>query len=391
LSTLYETLGVGPGASKREIVSAFRALALRYHPDRCKDANAKDMFIAVRSAYEILADDLKRAEYDRMLAHRAQRASGVASVPREQPTAAGSYERWQADARRKAEQEAALSYAEFVSTALVSAIKFGGGLVFALGLGALQGALESVLRILAVFAMLVPLAAAILSYATYPALLMITLPLGIGWAILLVRLRGMEKWTWKSSVMFVGGFAAYCGLCVALFSGMVRKNAAERAEGKARFEASISDLRSHFSDYARVFPSAKVKREPPTLGKMVIIDMEARDFHWTFERTLPDDVRPRIHSEVDYVVQTRNFRNLVGNYSRGGAGYQWRCDYALIDLRAGREVFSGSVQGTLPPQSKRHGGDATGSFPLEELVSKWVVKSRSRGTGSANATPAPPR
>jgi hypothetical protein len=388
LTTLYETLGVGPEASKREIVSAFRSLALRYHPDHCKDVNAKDMFIAVRAAYEILVDDQKRAEYDRLLAYASRRETRVASVPH--APAAESYERWHATARRNAEREAALSYTEFVSTALVSALKFGGVVVVAVGQGALLGALGAVLRLLSALAIVVPAIAVILTYATHPALLVLTVPLAVGWWAWLVRLRGADGGTPKSIALFVGGLAVFCGLCVALFAAWADVNAAKRADVKARFESTIGDLRTHFPEYVRAFPAADVENEPATLGKMVIIDMDARDFHWTFERTLPQDMRPRTNTEVDHVVQVRNTRKLVGRYSRGGSAYQWQCDYDLVDFRTGRKLFSGSVQGTPPPQSKRHGGDASGSFPLEGLVARWVAKSRAGGTGGALADPPPP-
>jgi hypothetical protein len=154
----------------------------------------------------------------------------------------------------------------------------------------------------------------------------------------------------------LGGLAAFCGLCVALFGVLADINAAKRADVKASFESTIADLRTHFPEYVRTFPAADVENEPAALGKMVIVDMDARDFHWTFERALPQDMRPRTNAEVDYVVQVRNARKLVGRYSRGGSAYQWQCDYQLVDFRAGRTVFSGSIQGTPPPQSKRYGG-----------------------------------
>jgi hypothetical protein len=386
LTTLYKTLGVKPDASKREIVSAFRSLALRYHPDHCREANAKDMFIAVRAAYEILVDDQKRAEYDRLLAYASRRETRVGSAP--PPAAETSYERWHATARWNAEREAALSYTEFVSTALVSALKFGGVVVVALGQGALLGALGAVLRFLSVLAILVPVVAVILTYATHPALLVLTVPLALGWWVWLVRSRIADGWTPKSAALFVGGLAAFCGLCVALFGVLADINAAKRADVKASFEFTIADLRTHFPEYVRTFPAADVENEPAALGKMVIVDMDARDFHWTFERALPQDMRPRTNAEVDYVVQVRNARKLVGRYSRGGSAYQWQCDYQLVDFRAGRTVFSGSIQGTPPPQSKRYGGDASGSFPLEGLVARWVAKSRAGGTGGPHADPS---
>ena len=62
----YDVLGVPKGASEADIKRAFRKLAKAYHPDRNKDdARAKDRFAEANSAYEILGDAGKRAQFDR--------------------------------------------------------------------------------------------------------------------------------------------------------------------------------------------------------------------------------------------------------------------------------------------------------------------------------------
>jgi molecular chaperone DnaJ len=61
----YEVLGVSRGASDEQIKSAFRKLALRYHPDRNKEAGASDKFKEVNEAYQVLTDARKRSDYDR--------------------------------------------------------------------------------------------------------------------------------------------------------------------------------------------------------------------------------------------------------------------------------------------------------------------------------------
>jgi molecular chaperone DnaJ len=62
----YEVLGVAKTATDQEIKSAYRKLALKYHPDRNSgDKVAEDKFKEAAEAYAILADQDKRHMYDR--------------------------------------------------------------------------------------------------------------------------------------------------------------------------------------------------------------------------------------------------------------------------------------------------------------------------------------
>lgn len=62
----YETLGVGRTADEKELKSAFRKLAMQYHPDKNPgDATAEKKFKDINEAYETLKDLQKRAAYDR--------------------------------------------------------------------------------------------------------------------------------------------------------------------------------------------------------------------------------------------------------------------------------------------------------------------------------------
>ncbi|KAK4050002.1 mdj1 protein precursor [Microbotryomycetes sp. JL201] len=63
----YGTLGVNKEASTSEIKRAYyqASLAKKYHPDSNKDKGAKEKFVEIQEAYDILSDDKKRSDWDR--------------------------------------------------------------------------------------------------------------------------------------------------------------------------------------------------------------------------------------------------------------------------------------------------------------------------------------
>ena len=61
----YKVLGVPRSASQENIRAKFRRLALEYHPDRNRDPGAQEKFKEINSAYQVLSDPQKRAQFPR--------------------------------------------------------------------------------------------------------------------------------------------------------------------------------------------------------------------------------------------------------------------------------------------------------------------------------------
>src|SRR5579884_2360948 len=66
VSDYYEVLGVSRGASEKDIKSAFRKMARKYHPDlNHGDKQAEARFKEISEAHDVLSDPEKRKMYDR--------------------------------------------------------------------------------------------------------------------------------------------------------------------------------------------------------------------------------------------------------------------------------------------------------------------------------------
>lgn len=70
--TLYQVLGVHQTANTDDLKKAYRRLAFQWHPDRSKEPDAAQMFIAIQHAYESLSNPNMRVRYDAGLYFQAQ-------------------------------------------------------------------------------------------------------------------------------------------------------------------------------------------------------------------------------------------------------------------------------------------------------------------------------
>ena len=60
----YELLGIPKDASEEQVRKAFRGLAMEWHPDRNRSAEAEGRFKEINEAYQVLIDPQKRQMYD---------------------------------------------------------------------------------------------------------------------------------------------------------------------------------------------------------------------------------------------------------------------------------------------------------------------------------------
>ncbi len=84
----YRILGLLRGASATQVKAAYRRLAKRYHPDG--EHGDETAFLAVQAAYQLLADPIRRGDWDRAHAPGPVRTANV----QRRSTAAASAGGW---------------------------------------------------------------------------------------------------------------------------------------------------------------------------------------------------------------------------------------------------------------------------------------------------------
>jgi curved DNA-binding protein CbpA len=99
LADFYEILGLTQSADSTAIRTAYKRLAMQYHPDRNPgNPQAEEMFKAINEAYHILSDPLKKSRYDsRFTAH----ITSPYEEQRWRDAQKQKYERWQQTQRKR--------------------------------------------------------------------------------------------------------------------------------------------------------------------------------------------------------------------------------------------------------------------------------------------------
>ena len=76
MNDYYDILGIPKNADSKDIKSAYRKVAMKYHPDKNPgDSAAEEKFKQAAEAYSVLSDSQKRAQYDQF-GHAAFNQSG---------------------------------------------------------------------------------------------------------------------------------------------------------------------------------------------------------------------------------------------------------------------------------------------------------------------------
>jgi curved DNA-binding protein CbpA len=100
----YLILKLNRLATETEIKKSYRTLAMEWHPDRNHNKEAHEMFILINEAYEILSDQHRRSEYDRIFFN-----SEIVTT---------EFNNWQSQAKSRGEQYADMGFENYKSKIL---------------------------------------------------------------------------------------------------------------------------------------------------------------------------------------------------------------------------------------------------------------------------------
>lgn len=107
-------------------------------------------------------------------------------------------------------------------------------------------------------------------------------------------------------------------------------------------------------------------------GKLVVVNKITNQIEQSLLTSLGDIFVPETLDEIKYIVWLECNREYVGKYTDGASGYQQKCKLSLIDKATSTLIARKTFSGGMPPQTKRHSGDATGSRPDDQIKNYLV-------------------
>ena len=109
----YKILNISRTATKEEVKKAYRKLALEWHPDKNKSADAHSKFIEINEAYLLLYDDEARIKYNEEYDEYFLKKEQFKSTERAETFKDENLNKWSKNARQQAEKYATISFEEF--------------------------------------------------------------------------------------------------------------------------------------------------------------------------------------------------------------------------------------------------------------------------------------
>lgn len=121
MKNYYKILNVNSKSDLGEIKKAYRDLALKFHPDRCKQPGAHERFVEINEAYEILKDETKRKLYNRLWTELNSENKNNSDKLNEDIL---KNKEWANDARQKAEEYSNMKFDDFADK-IIEELKVG--------------------------------------------------------------------------------------------------------------------------------------------------------------------------------------------------------------------------------------------------------------------------
>jgi DnaJ-class molecular chaperone len=154
MKNYYIVLGIPNVASEIEIKKAYRKGAMFWHPDKNQSLNAKEKFIEIQEAYEVLIDIEKRKFYDSLLNAQQykpestfkEKADDRSNNQQQRPPSQNQshqrdyqkFEDWLNEIRKKAERKASMPFVDDILTESFHFLDKYGWLIVLIFLGAVM-------------------------------------------------------------------------------------------------------------------------------------------------------------------------------------------------------------------------------------------------------------